>query len=300
MSIIYDTAIIGTGPAGVSAAINLKIREKSIIWFGSKSMSSKIDKAAHIANYPGFSTVSGQELNDAFKEHINELGLTIVDKRVTNISNMGDKFMVLADNEIFEAKTVLLATGVVSSKGIEGEDAFLGRGVSYCATCDGMFYKGKTIAAYVEDDRAKDEIDYLAGVAKKVYLFTKERMSGKFADNVEAMEGRIKKISGKGRVEAIETVDGQELEADGIFIFREAISPSKLLPDLEMDGSHIVVNRKLETNISGCFAAGDNTGRPYQIAKAIGEGNVAAHEILGYLSRLVDGKFVVDLDGMVH
>ena len=135
----YDVAIIGTGPAGLSAVLNLKLHNKKVIWFGSPDLSMKVEKSEKIANYPGLSLISGPALNQSFKQQITEANLEITDKMVTNISSTKNGFMLLADNEVFEAKTILMATGTVSAKPLPGEEEYLGKGVSYCATCDGFF-----------------------------------------------------------------------------------------------------------------------------------------------------------------
>ena len=281
---VYDVAIIGAGPAGLSAALTLKLHNKSIIWFGSPALSDKVEKSEKIANYPGLSKISGRELNRHFREQIADAGLTMTDKMVTNITSLNGQYMLLADNEIYEAKTVLLATGSVSAKGFENELELLGRGVSYCATCDGFLYKGKTLVVYCGSKRYEHEVEYLAGIAKEVYLFTPYKDSGLELPNVKALGARIKAITGEARVEGVQLVDGTGIAADGVFILRSAVAPSTLLNGLEMDGPHIAVDRDNKTNMPGCFAAGDCTGRPYQLTVAMGEGNTAAHAIVEYLS----------------
>ena len=282
---MYDVAIIGTGPAGLSAAITLKLHEKNILWFGSTQLSAKVEKSEKIANYPGMGLISGKELNNRFQQHAKEMKLDPVDRIVTTIMPMQDHFSLLADNEIYEAKTVLLTTGVVNAKGIPGEMEFLGRGVSYCATCDGFLYKGKTIAVICTDKRYEHEVKYLADLTEKMYLYTSYKDVGEMPDNVSQVSP-IREITGTLKTDRILLTDGTEYEVNGVFCLRNAVAPSTLLHGLELDGSHIIVNRKQETNIPGCFAAGDCTGRPYQLTKAVGEGNVAAHTILEYLNTL--------------
>ena len=277
---MFDAAVIGTGPAGLSAAINLKNRGKSVLWFGSKEMSGKVEKSERIANYPGLGLISGQELNEKLREHAKTLGLEITDRMVTNITRMKNSFMLLADNEIFEAKTLILCTGVVPAKGLPGEAELLGRGVSYCATCDGMFYRGKTIAVLCGAKRYEHEVKYLAEIAEKLYLFAAYPDCEVEAENIVRLSGAIREVKGEKKVSSIVLRDGTEIPVNGLFCLRNAVAPTTLLPKLELDGAHIVVNRKQETNLPGCFAAGDCTGLPYQIAKAVGEGNVAAHTIL--------------------
>ena len=280
---IYDVAIIGTGPAGLSAALTLKLHEKEIVWFGSEELSDKVGRSEKIANYPGVPMVSGADLNAKFREQARELGLDVTDKRVTNIADMGDRFMVLADNDMYEARTLLLATGIAAAKGFENEDSLLGRGVSYCATCDGFLYKGKTIAVYCTDERMKHDLRYLEEIAEKLYVYTSFGYASD-APNVEILKSPFKKLDGGMKCDAVELADGTRLDVDGVFILRPAIAPSTLFGGLETDGAHIVVDRNQETNYKGCYAAGDCTGRPYQIAKAVGEGNVAAHAILERLA----------------
>ena len=280
---MLDAAIVGTGPAGLSAAINLKLHEKSFIWFGSQNFSDKVQKSEQIANLPGMGLISGADLNSNFAAHARQLELTVTDKMVTNILPAGGHFMLLAENEMYEAKTVLLATGVASGKGFEGETEFLGRGVSYCATCDGFLYKGRTIAVYCGAKRYEHEVAYLAGLAEKVYLSTGYKDCGIDLPNVTRIKP-IQAVEGDIRVSHVTLYDGTSLEVSGLFCLRNAVAPATLLPGLAVEGAHIVVDRAQKTNLPGCFAAGDCTGRPYQLAKAVGEGNVAAHSMLQYLS----------------
>lgn len=280
----YDVAIIGTGPAGISAALNLKLHNKNIIWFGSSDLSMKVEKSEKIANYPGLPMISGPELNERYKQQITESDLEITDKMVTNITATKNGFMLLGDNEVFEAQTILMATGTVGAKPMPGEEELLGKGVSYCATCDGFFYKGKTIAVVCGASRYEHEIAYLAELAETVYV------SALYPDyeidlpNVIKLDSPVKEIHGHERVEEIELGDGSRQSVDGIFILRTSVAPTTLLKGLTMDGPHIVVDREMKTSKEGVFAAGDCTGRPYQIAKAIGEGNIAAHSIVARLA----------------
>ena len=271
---MIDTAIIGTGPAGLSAAITLKMRGKEILWFGSFEMSPKVEISEKIANYPGVGVTGGKELNEAFRAHARALDLEPIDKMVTGITKLRDRYVLMAENEMYEAKTVLLATGAVTAKGFLGEVEFLGHGVSYCATCDGMFYRGKTIAVYCGAKRFEAEVRYLAEMAKKIWLFASYADCDIDLPNVERMNARITGVTGERRIKSLALNDGSELAVDGLFCLRNALAPATLLPGLELDGAHITVN----------FAAGDCTGLPYQITKAVGEGNVAAHTIIEYLA----------------
>lgn len=283
---MYDVAIIGAGPAGLSAALTLKMHNKSIVWFGTNALSDKVERSERIANYVGFSSISGKELNKRFRAQIETANLELTDKMVTQITSSKQGFMVLADNDIYKAKTVLLAIGSVPAKGINNEQELLGRGVSYCATCDGFLYKDKTIAVFCGAKRYEHEVDYLAELAEKVYLYTAYENPEIHLPNVEYLAKPMKTVVGEKKVEGIELTDGTKLPVDGAFFLRSSVAPTTIFKGLEMDGAHIAVNRNAETNKKGCYAAGDCTGRPYQIAKAVGEGNVAAHAIVEYLSNL--------------
>lgn len=285
---MYDCIIIGTGPAGLSAALNLKTYKKSFVWFGSKSLSDKVRKAEKITNYPGFPELTGQELFAHFEDHIQSAGLEITEKTVTNAMSAGNYYMVLADNEIYEAKTLILAMGVMTAKLLKGEDELLGRGVSYCATCDGMFYKDKEIAVLCNDPKYEHEVEYLADLAAKVTYFPLFSDSQVKKENVTISKDFPVEVNGIDRVTGLTLKSGEILSVDGVFCLRNAIALSKLIPELEIENGHIVVDRAQKTNLPGCFAAGDCTGRPYQYTKAVGEGNVAAHSCISYLAEIAE------------
>ena len=202
-----------------------------------------------------------------------------------------DKFSVLTnEGGAYESKTVILACGVESVRMIDGEEAFAGRGVSYCATCDGLLYKNKTIAILCTSKRLEHEIGYLADFAKHVYLIPMYKDMQLDRENVTVIRKMPQKIEGGMRVTGLRfpTAPAENvpelLEIAGMFMLRESVSPAVLVGGLQTEQGHVVVNRKQETNLKGCFAAGDCTGRPYQYAKATGEGNVAAHIVCEYLS----------------
>ena len=284
---MYDCIIVGASVAGISAAINLKIRKKEFLLIGSKDFSAKVQKAESIKNYVGLPDISGKELTKSLQAHLDAMEIEITEKRVNSIMKMGDQFMVSCGNDFYETKSVILATGVEFSKKIEGEDEFLGRGTSYCATCDGMFYAGKVIAVVGSSKEAEKELAYLAALAEKVYYFPlyKVEDTTTFAGNVELCKEHPVRLEGEERVSVIVNKTGIYREIDGVFFLKDALAPSSLLKKLENDGMHILVDRQMKTNIEGCFACGDCTGRPYQYMKAAGEGNIAAHSVVDYLTK---------------
>lgn len=281
---LYDAAIIGTGPAGLSAALNLKIHNKNFIWIGSKTLSDKVSKAERISNYPGFVDISGEELNQAFQAQCRSVGLEIIEQMVNSIMPMGKHYAIMAGSDFYEAKTILLATGVASTGTLPGEQELVGRGVSYCATCDGALYRGKTIGVLCNNPRFEHEVRYLAELAEKVCYFPRYAAVGALPENVQIMEQKAVAITGDKRATGVKLQNGEELPLDGVFCLRDSVSLATLLPKIEVSEGKILVGRAMATNLPGVFAAGDCTGRPYQYAKAIGEGNVAAHSMVEYLA----------------
>lgn len=282
---MFDTAIIGTGPAGLSAALNLKIHNKNIIWFGSADICEKVALAEKIENYPGFNEISGSDLCSAFRRQAENMNLSVIDKVVNQIVNMGTKFGILAGSDFCEAKTVLIATGIEQKGQIKGETERIGHGVSYCATCDGRLYKGKRIAVICNAKRLEHEVAFLAELAEHVDFFPYYDNTDIVYDNVTVHNDKPIEIVGDGHVEKILLSDGNEIDVCGLFCLRTSVSFSNLMKEIATDNGHIIVDRNMCTSIKGVFAAGDCTGRPYQYTKAVGEGNVAAHSIIDYLSQ---------------
>lgn len=282
---IYDIAIVGCGPAGYSAAINAKIRNKKFVLFGGDVCAEKTLKSPHIENYLGFPGQAGPELRNKFDEHLKSMDIEVTRGKVTAIYPQGDTFSLQVKADIIQAKTVIITTGVSFGKLIDGEAEFLGRGVSYCATCDGPLYKGKNVAVISYTEEEEDETAFLAELCSKVYYVKQyKEMKRTFPNNVEVLDAKPIKISGEMSATKLE-LEGNTLDVNGIFILRKAVSPGQLVPGLELDENHVTVNRSMETNIPGLYAAGDITGRPYQIAKAVGEGLVAALSAVGKLDK---------------
>lgn len=285
MSDRYDVAIIGTGPAGLSAAVTLKIRNKNILLLGSKNLSSKVEKAHEIQNYLGLPAIKGEELAKHFEEHLKALNIEITEDNITTVYAMGDYFSLTSKtNQMYDADAVILATGVSFGKPFPGEEEFLGRGVSYCATCDAPLYKGKTVAVIGATAKEEAEAEFMAEVAQKVYYIPLYKDDVKVRDDIEIVREKPVEIQGSMKADKL-VLEQRTLEVDGTFILRDSVSPTALIPGIEMDENHIKVNRKMETNLEGCFACGDIVGTPYQYIKSAGEGNVAALSAVGYLDK---------------
>ena len=281
----YDIAIVGSGPAGLSAALNAKIRNKSFIIFGHKDLSNKLIKAPKINNYLGFYGSNGSELKDMFLEHINKMGIKITEERVNNIYAMGDYFALMVNDKMYEATSIILATGVNFGRAFKGEEEFLGKGVGYCATCDAPLYRDKVVSIVGYNKEAEEEAKYVSELASKVYYVPMYKDNYDIGENVEVIEEKPVEIIGEGKVSSLK-LQNTELQTDGVFVLKDSISPGQLVPGLEIVDGHINVDREMKTNISGCFAAGDCVGKPYQYIKSAGEGNIAALSAVKYIDSL--------------
>jgi len=316
----FDIAIIGTGPAGLEAAITAKIRNKNILLLGSSRLSEKIEKTHGVENYLGLPHCTGEEMQKAFLGHLEKMNITITEDHALAVYSMGDYFSLQGHKDIYEASSVILACGMSVEKPFPGEVENLGRGISYCATCDAFFYRKKTVIVVGASLAAEEEALFLSEVASKVIYvpmyeeIQSEKMKAIMAGTNQGCDDRIEKIGAKGetagesvreesaehslqvcvseKIVSVEKTEqgmvlhlqGKDVKADGIFILRESIAPSQLVPGLEIANNHVTVNRQMETNIPGMFACGDITGLPYQYIKAAGEGNVAALSAVKYLS----------------
>ena len=281
----YDIAIIGSGPAGLSAAINAKIRNKKFIIFGSKEISNKLVKAHKVNNYLGFYGKSGVEIKDEFVNHLKAMDISITEEKVNNIYSMGDYFALMINEKMYEATSIVLATGVNFGKPFNGEEKFLGRGVGYCATCDAPLYKNKIVTIIAYDKKEEAEADFIATVASKVYYIPMYKEKVEVTSSIEIIKDVPLEIVGDEKVSKLILKNG-ELITDGIFILRDSVSPGQLVPGLKMDEGHVEVDRRMKTNLMGCFAAGDIVGTPYQYIKSAGEGNIAALSAVAYIDEL--------------
>ena len=242
-----DIAIIGTGPAGVSAAITARVRGKQVLLFGSKGLTTKMTKAHTIRNYPGLPDITGTDLADKLKHHLDVMGVKITEKQVTTVYAMGSYFGIQTPDIMYEASSVILAGGVVMGKPFPGEDELLGRGVSYCATCDAHFYKGKAVAVLGYNAESCREADFLAETCARVLYFPVVPHEVNVGPNVTVVRERVLSIPGTMRAEGVQT-DKDLHPVDGVFVLRDAVAPDKLVPGLATDGP---------TDAAGGYTDGD-------------------------------------------
>lgn len=279
----YDIAIIGTGPAGLSAAVTAKIRNKTVLLIGSKDLSVKVTKAHAIQNYLGLPNIPGDQLGAAFQASLDAVGVSVTEDKITAAYGMGDFFALQGAETMYEASALILATGMAPGKLLPGEEALLGRGVSYCATCDAMLYRGKDVAVIGYSPKEEHEAAFLAEVAASVTYFPMYTNLESLPDAVTVIREKPAEISDAEGKRQVRTKEGGSHAFDGVFILRDSISPGQLVPGLEIENNHVKVDRSMATNLPGCFACGDVVGLPYQYIKSAGEGNVAALSAAAYL-----------------
>ncbi|SHI90149.1 NAD(P)/FAD-dependent oxidoreductase [Lutispora thermophila] len=282
---MFDSVIIGGGPAAMSAALNLKIRNKNFIILAGGDKVTGLSKAPNVENYLGINNVSGQELLSVFDKHLKEMEIEKKKEMAYNILNMGDYFMINAGNNFYDAKTIIIATGKAKNKMIEGEEEYLGKGVGYCATCDGPLYRNKVVTIVSENEEGEEEVKFLSEICSKVYYLPLYETDFSCRGNLTVLEGKPISVIGNGnKVTSLSTSEGN-IDTDAVFFIRNVLPVNQLLEGLELEDGSIKVDRTMATSVSGVYACGDCTGKPFQIAKAVGEGNIAALSVVKYLDK---------------
>ncbi|MCQ2053028.1 MAG: NAD(P)/FAD-dependent oxidoreductase [archaeon] len=287
-----DVVIIGSGPAGIQAAIQAVRKKVSVFVFGRAANSAMV--GTHIENYFGLpNTMEGEKL---IKNGINQavsFGCKFFSETIIAASKNDDFFeLVTESDEIVKTKAVVIATGISRKKlGVSGESEFFGKGVSYCASCDCNFYRGKTVAIVGDETEAAISAELMTKYASKVYwiinnisvsenLVNKAKVAG-----VELINGKVESIQGEKNVTSI-TVSGRIIKIDGVFIELGAKPATDIAMDIgimpEMDDT-IKVSADCSTKVKGVFACGDITGKPWQVAKAVGQGAIAGMSVADYV-----------------
>lgn len=273
---MYDFLIVGGGPAGVSAALTAYNRNRSAMIISNPFRTNPLSRAQEVTNYPGVGPVSGAALLEGMYRQLKELNIPIVTQRAVQMMRLENRFACAVGADFYEGRTIILATGMTPRANIRGEAEYLGKGLSYCATCDGMLFRGKRVAVVGLAPDAAEEANFLASIGCSVYYFHKGTRPAALEASVSAYQAARYQILGDGtRVNGIEA-EGFQYEVDGVFILRESLAADSLLAGVTMSEGHIVVDKSLQTSVQGAFAAGDCIGKPYQVAKAVGDGNVAA------------------------
>lgn len=284
---MYDSIIIGSGPAGVTASLYM-IRAGLKVLVISKNQSA-LDKAEKVENYYGFENgISGKELKDTGIKQAKNLGVEFLEKEVTSIKYSENGYEVIVANqglnEQYLAKTIVLATGTNRNKPrIKGLKEFEGRGISYCAICDGAFFRNKDVGVLGNGDYAISEITELIPIVKSVTMYTNGLDPIEYrVDNVNINTKKIREFRGNNVIEEVEFEDSTTEKINGIFIAQGIATSTDFAKKLGamIENNYIVVNDKMETTIPNIYACGDCTGGSLQISKAVYEGTVAGLEVI--------------------
>lgn len=285
-----EIAIVGGGPAGLSAAVQARARGKSVTVYTNDIHRNWLYKTPLVNNYLGMPGLSGQEMLERFLDHAKQAGALVEEKRVTGVLPMGKTFLLSAGSQVMEAQSVILALGAAKSPSIPGEQQLMGKGVSTCATCDGMLYRGKQVIVVAQSPLAFEDSIFLYEIGCQVTVVNPGGRT-----NLEGLPEAIPVITGsklalEGADHAVGlTVDGILYPADCVFLIRDTSAPDALAPGLVLDNGFIKTARDQSTSIPGVFAAGDCTGTPLQVGKAVGEGLTAALSAVSWLMTQ-DGK----------
>jgi len=301
---IYDVIIIGAGPAGLAAGIYGKRAGFNILILDTSSISGgQILNTYEIDNYPGFPGASGQEVADAMRQHCDKLGVEFARGRVTSIIDNGSTKDLVTKKNTYTAKSIIIATGASNKKlGCPGEEELSGMGVSYCATCDGAFFKEKQVAVVGGGDVALEDAIYLSRFCTKVYLIhRRDEFRGakvlqdqvKSTDNIEIIyDTVVNSINGTQSVESItvqntKTDSSSELKVDGIFIAVGTVPNTQILSGLVQmdDKGYVIADETCKTSCPGVFVAGDVRTKPLrQVLTATADGANAIASIQKYFS----------------
>lgn len=279
---MYDVIVIGSGPAGITAAIYAKRRNLSILVISKGN--GTLQKAEKIDNYYGFENgISGKELYENGIKQAKNLGIDFIEDEVINIEYI-NQFTIETVNSKYEAKAVILATGVSRNvPNIKGIKEFEGKGVSYCAVCDSFFYKGKDVAVLGDGNYAIHEFETLKPIASSVTILTNGNTMVENRDSsIEVNSKKIREFRGDTKLEEVEFEDNTIQNLNGVFIAMGTASSSDLARKIgaRIENNNIIVNENMETTVPGLFACGDCTGGLLQISKAVYEGAKAGLAVL--------------------
>lgn len=286
MSNWYDVIIIGAGPSGISASLYTgRANLKTLIIYHDES---SLERAEKIENYYGFENeISGKELYEIGIRQAKNIGISVKKEEATKIEIIENGFNVVTVNREYTAKTVILATGSKKNKPkIKGIEEFEGRGISYCAICDGFFYRNRNVVVLGSGNYAIAETNELINIVDNIKILTNGEKAPEFrADNVEVNTKPIKEIVGDKKVEEIEFEDGTKIKTEGIFVAQGVAGSTDFAKKLGVitKNDKIVVNENMETNIKGIYACGDCIGGLLQVSKAVYDGAKAGMQIIKYI-----------------
>ena len=298
---VFDVVILGTGPAGLQAAIHAARKKVSVLVLGKETKSSLFH--AHVENFCCLFNITGEAMLATGRQQAANFGAELLEEDVLKVVSADDVFDITTESgRLIQTASIIVATGTNRNRlGVDGEKQFLGRGVSYCVDCDANFFKGEDVAVIGEASAAADGALSLLEYASSVHLISEQLEVAEAlqkeldASSVQVYQGRkVKQIKGGDSAEAVVLADDTEIAVSGVFIELGAKGVMELAShlgiQLDDEMKYIDTNKKMETNIPGVFAAGDICGPPWQMAKAVGEGCVAGIGAATYAKKLRKAK----------
>ena len=288
---MYDIIIVGAGIAGLTASIYASRANKKVLIIEKSNIGGRIVSASHVKNYPGYSDISGADLSINIYEQAMSLGVELIYETVKGILN-GDTKKVITEKNTYECKSIIIATGLDRKMlGISNEKELIGKGISYCASCDGNFYKDKVVAVVGSGNSAIDDATYLSNLASKVYLINKHDSIDLDNPNIEIINNStVDKINSNDKLESIDIKDNNgnitNVKVDGLFVSIGYESSNEEFNSLiNVDDKGYIIANNTHTNIDGIFAAGDCIQKDLrQLVTAASDGAIAATEAIKYLS----------------
>jgi thioredoxin reductase (NADPH) len=296
----YDLIVLGGGPTAIGCAIYAARFAMDVLIVG-KTFGGLIATTHLVENYPAITSTSGHKLMEMFRHHMNSLNIPYISDEIRSIDKVDDHFELHSYFQKFKANSICIATGSERKKlGVPGEEYFIGRGVSYCATCDGPFYTGKVVCVVGGSDSAAKEALFLSQNVKKVYIIYRgkeiraEPINKQRVYNNEKIEiiyeTNVVEIKGETNVKSVIFDNGKEFEVDGVFIEIGSIPNSEIAKNVGVKTNkkgEIIITRKSETNIPGIFAAGDVADAPFkQAITGVSEGVIAAYSAFDHVKEM--------------
>ncbi len=293
----FDSVVIGAGVSGMTAAIYLKRANLNVLLVEKNVPGGQINRSSTIENYPGFKKIDGPTLSMNIFEQVTNLNVEYMYGKVEEIKQDNNEFALKINDKIIKTKTVIIATGRAPRElNLANEKELVGRGISYCALCDGMFFKDKSVAVVGAGNSALEEALYLAKICKEVYIIVRKQIKADkfFQDKIKEKSNIFVKygveikelIKSENKLSSLLLSDESFLNVEGLFVYIGSLPNSDVFKDLKIEEGYIIVDKNMKTSISGVFACGDVISKEvYQLTTCVAEGALAANSAIKHINK---------------